>query len=115
MHKENPVLRLNIRNIPHLLDLVGASGPNPSYRGPKVVEATLWDGRKVSASYYKGPKETNPDARSRFDIFYDVEPLRPLVKHLLESGESFVTDTGSDDMVCTLEWSMTPATTTVEP
>ncbi len=89
-----------------LLDLVGASGPDPSDRGPKVVYATLWDGRVVSASYYKGDKWQKPDAETDDDIFYDVEPLVPFVERMLEAGEPFVTITGTSDTVCALEWSI---------
>jgi len=90
-----------------LLDIVGASNPDPKARGPVVVEVRLWDGRIVSASYYNGPKFQKPDAESIYDIFYDVDPLVPLVDRLLQTGETFVTITGDDDMVCCLEWKIT--------
>ncbi|PLX28815.1 hypothetical protein C0581_00790 [Candidatus Parcubacteria bacterium] len=96
----------DIANKAQLLDLVGASCPDPSFTGPKVVEATIWDGRKVSASYYRGKKWETPDAETSYDIFYDVKPLVPFVERMLDSGESFVTITGEDDMVCCLEWSI---------
>jgi len=90
----------------HLIGLVAASLTDPKDRGPKVVEATLWDGRIVSATYYRGPKFRSPDAESRHEIFYDMGPIIPLVDKLLEDGESFVTVTGSHDTVCSLEWSI---------
>lgn len=97
-----------VPTLQRLLDIVGASGPDPKDPGPVVVEARLEDGRIMQAAYYKGPKWENPDAESDYDFFIDVEPLRPLVVRLLETGESFVTLTGGDDMVCCLEWSMKP-------
>lgn len=98
-----------IESMGQLLDIVGASGPDGSLRGPKVVRITLWDGRAISASYYKGPKYQHPDAETEGDVFWDLSPLIPLVERLLATGESFVTVTGTDDMVCALEWSIETA------
>jgi hypothetical protein len=96
-----------VKNFGTLLDVVGASNPDPSLSGPKVVEARLWDGRIVSARYYKsGPKWNAPDAQTSYDVFYELHQIRPLVEHLLEAGESFVTVTGTSDLVCALEWSI---------
>jgi hypothetical protein len=95
------------RSKAQLLDIVGASNPNPSHPGPVVVAVRLWDGRLVRASYYgNGPKYMTPDAETRSGIFFDIAPLVPLVERLLESGESFVTVTGTHDDVYCLEWSM---------
>ncbi len=93
-------------SVAQLLDIVGASNPNPDDPGPVVVQVRLWDGRKVIASYYDGPKYHDPDAKVREDLFYELDILVPLVDRLLETGESFVTFTGSHDMVCCLEWSI---------
>ncbi len=96
-----------LRTMGQLLDMVGASGPDPHDRGPVVVTANLWDGRKIQAAYYKGPKWQKPDAETYEDIFIDVAPLQAPVQRLLDTGESFVTITGSDDQVCCLEWCLT--------
>lgn len=99
-----------IRTMNQLLDVVGASGPNPKDRGPVVVRATLWDGRTLEASYYTtrmGPKWQKPDAETNLDFFENVEPLRLPVQRMLDTGESFVTITGSHDEVCCLEWYLT--------
>lgn len=90
-----------------LLDMIGAGNPNPLAIGPKVVEGTLWDGRKVSAAYYKkGPKWLHPDASTLEEIFMSLKPLVPLVDRLLENGKSFVTMMGASDTVCCLEWTI---------
>lgn len=100
------MLSYTIGNVNHLLDLVGASNPNPSNPGPTVIEAKIWDGRIVRADYYHGSKYFKPDAEVRTDIFYDLTPLEPLVDCMLKKGCSFVTITGTHDMVCCLEWSI---------
>lgn len=100
------MFRKDISGIPMLIDLVGAGNPNPRDNGPTVVTGNLWDGRVVTATYYRGPKYQNPDAETREDVFWDDGVLRPLVEKMLEKGESFVTVTGTDDAVCCLEWAI---------
>ena len=95
-----------------LLDIVGASGPDSQDRGPVVVRTTIWDGRLVSAAYYKdGPKRNSPDVETRGDVFWDTTSLEPFVDRLLDTGESFVTMTGSHDDICVLEWSISSSIT----
>ena len=55
-----------------------------------------------------GRSSRPPDAENRDDVFIDESPLIPLIERLLEAGESFVTITGTHDMVCALEWRMLP-------
>jgi hypothetical protein len=93
----------DVRNALMLLDIIGASGPDPSDPGPVVVQIDL-GGKVIEASYYKGKKD--PDVVSRHDIFYDIKPLMPFLERMLFDEEDFVTETGSHDMVCTLEWTI---------
>jgi hypothetical protein len=86
-----------------LLDIIGASGPDPSDPGPVVVQIDFGD-QKIEASYYRGEKD--PDVVSRHDYFIDVKPLMPFLTRMLFDNEGFVTETGSHDMVCTLEWTI---------
>lgn len=84
---------------------VGGGNPDPKDKGPVVVEITM-DGNIIRGSYYKGPKFQTPDAETLNDEFDGIDELLPLVERLLASGESFVTVTGEDDMVCALEWTI---------
>lgn len=76
----------------------------PSLDGPILVRILLWDGRVVTASYYQG--ERSPDALSLEGGFRKSDELELLINRLLEEGTPFVTETGSDDQVCTLEWTI---------
>lgn len=90
-----------------LLELVCESCSDPALRGPVVARATLWNGRVVTATYCpNGPKRQHPDAQTRESAFSNPEPLRPLIDRLLLTNQSFVTVTGTDDMVCVLEWTI---------
>ena len=93
-------------NMAQLLDNIGAGVFDPSDPGPKVISVMLNDGRSVVAHYYRGPK--TPDVTSRRDYIDDDEAMRPHASALLETGTTFITETGSHDMVCTLEWSIEP-------
>jgi len=88
-----------------LVDIIGAGNPDPSASGPVVVQATLMeDKRVVKGCYYKGPK--TPDITSKFDVIMDDIALRKHVDALMKDGTSFITETGTSDMVCTLEWTI---------
>lgn len=105
--KEEKTVEIHeIENKVQLLDMVAAGVSDSKAKGPVVVRATLWDGRIVEGSYHKGDKFQKPDAETIYDFFCDDEPLKPLVDRLLTDGESFVTVTGEDDMVCCLEWTI---------
>ncbi|MBU0531414.1 MAG: hypothetical protein ABIG32_01485 [Candidatus Uhrbacteria bacterium] len=91
-------------NIKKLVDHVGAGVMDPGERGPIPLRVLIWDGRVVVASYYKGTK--TPDVTSRLDVIIDDVAMRPHVEALLRDDTSFITETGSHDMVCTLEWSI---------
>lgn len=95
----------NASSMNELLEIIGASGPDPSDRGPVVVRVMLEDGRIIEARYYRC-EESELDARTKYDVFFDVEPLIPFVEKLLSEGKSFVTETGTHDMVCTLKWTI---------
>lgn len=56
-----------IKNAVTLLDIIGASGPDPSDPGPVVVQIVLGDAI-IEASYYRGEKD--PDVVSRHDVFW---------------------------------------------
>lgn len=94
--------------VSELVNAVGIHNPNPHAHGPVVVEVNLWDGRVVRGSYYSGSKYLNPDAQTIRESFRaDDDPrLQELSERLLESGENFVTQTGSHDDLCTLEWTI---------
>jgi len=88
-------------SIGQIIDAIGASGPDPSAFGPEVVEIT-WENKTITGSYYKGKKY--PDVISKEDVIFDDAALRPYVELLLSERKSFVTETGTHDMVCTLIW-----------
>jgi hypothetical protein len=92
-------------NIEELLDAIGAGVSDPSYSGKDPVAITLWDGRRVVANFHQCD-ESELDARTICDVFLDITELRPLVDRLLSEGKSFITETGEDDMLCTLIWTI---------
>ncbi|MFA6197789.1 MAG: hypothetical protein WC734_01365 [Patescibacteria group bacterium] len=105
--KGDDLKEVSVARPEQLLDLVCESCPDPSLRGPVVAKATLWNGRVVTATYCpSGPKRQNPDAQTRESEFSDPEPLRRLIDRLLLTDQPFVTITGTDDMVCALEWTI---------
>ncbi len=83
-----------LSHVGKLMDLMVASVPlDPSHPGPVAIQAMLWDGRTVTASY------TN-DAKSDDELGY-------LVERLLSDGEPFVTTvTDTDELVCVLKWTI---------
>ncbi|MDD5489394.1 MAG: hypothetical protein PHP25_01790 [Candidatus Moranbacteria bacterium] len=102
------MLRTRVSSLIQLIDVIGAGNPNPSASGPVVVEIELQGeigmSRTVIGSYYEGEKK--PDVTARTDYIADDEALRPFIQKLITRGESFITETGSSDMVCTLEWTI---------
>lgn len=92
-----------VENLDQLLDAVAASGFDPNHQGNPVVEIELWDGRKVHGNYHRC-EESELDVTTRMDVFIDTTPLEPFVNRLLSDGIPFVTETGSHDAVCTLQW-----------
>ena len=92
-------------NVRVLLDMVAAGSLDPSDPGPVVLRINLWDGRVIEARYCRDERKFhNPDAETMEDVFIDEIPLVPLVQKLLEDRTPFVTLTGTDDMVCCIEW-----------
>ena len=94
---------IQINDLAHLVDAVGTGGPDdPKASGLNVINLQLWDGRTVLGSYYNGDKK--PDIISEFDIILDDYALELFIRRMLEEGLSFITETGEDDLVCTLKW-----------
>lgn len=93
-----------ISNKNMLIDAIGAGNSDPSARGPVVVSLNLWDGRRIEGAYYRGSEM--PDVTAREDVIWDTGALRPFVEKLLAEDASFITETGSHDMVCTLQWTI---------
>lgn len=102
--KEIGVEKCQVKNIGQLIDVIGA-GCDPFSNGPVVVEATLWDGRVVRASYYRGPYE-NANIETKLCVVVNDNMLRSFVEKLLSSGESFRVLTGESDDTCFLEWTI---------
>ncbi|HDL74912.1 MAG TPA: hypothetical protein ENH06_00810 [bacterium] len=102
----------DIKNKAQLLDLIGAGVTNPKESGPVVIKAKIWDGRIVRAIFktkiekIDGKKYMVGDVEIYDDIFFDLKPLVPFVDKMLSTGESFFTVTGTDDMVCSLQWTI---------
>lgn len=87
-------------------DLVKAisQGPSdPKEKGPVTVMILTSNGQIVAGSY----TTKTPTITSTIDVLDDLEKLRPLVDALVVTGTSFVSQTGLDDQVCTLEWTIT--------
>ena len=91
-----------VRSIAELVDAIGA-GCDPHDSGPVAVIIGMQDGRTITGSYHRLGGST-ADVFSEEDILLDDSVLRPFVERLLDKGVPFVTETGEDDMVCTLRW-----------
>ena len=88
-----------------LVDIVGAGVMNQHDAGPEVINASVIDdNRIVVATYYDGNEP--PDIVSEDDIITDNVALREFIDALLKNGTSFTTQTGVDDMLCTLQWTI---------
>ncbi len=104
--------KYNIVNKDQLLDLIAAGVINPKEKGPVVIEAKIWDGRTVIGTFKTKTEKTDGreymvgDVETREDIFLDESPLIPFVDNMLSTRASFFTVTGTDDMVCSLEWTI---------
>jgi hypothetical protein len=93
------------KNLQMLFDVIGAGCDPRNEEGPIVVEATLWDGRKVIGSYYRREDpDIHPVLQSTTEVIWNNEDLEPFIEQLLEEGTTFVTDTGEEDYACTLKW-----------
>lgn len=88
---------------------IGAGAPHLQERGPVVSVINIWTCQTVVGSWYpdEGPTCKQPDAITNLDHFRDHAKLLPFVERLLETGQSFVAQTGDDGQVCTLEWTIT--------
>ncbi len=93
----------NALNMSQLIDAIGAGSPDPSTRGPVVRQINTWDGRTVIGSYHRCEKK-ELDISVRECIIIDDKLLLPFIQRLLDNGTPFITETGSHDMVCTLQW-----------
>ena len=54
-----------IANLAQLIDLISASGPDARSSGPKVIEATIWDGRSRRATSAEARSGEIPTRRPR--------------------------------------------------
>lgn len=95
-----------IKNMAHLIELIGAGVMNPKDPGPTPIVAELWTGDFITATYYNLKPNEKPDIRSHLDIILDDPAIQRHAERLMKDGTPFVTDTGSSDMVCTLRWEM---------
>lgn len=99
-----PGRTLRAANLGDVVQAVGDGNQRPEYSGENVVEVTLWDGRKVVANYHEGQGKI--DAKSSYDFFLNDLPLESLVERLINEGTPFITQTGEDDLVCILQWTI---------
>ena len=96
------VTQRKIESFDQLVDAIGAGSLDPSEEGPVVVLLYLWDGQCVTGSYDHGTEKA--DITDKEIVITDTAALRVLVERLFNSRESFVTTTGSGDMICDLRW-----------
>ncbi|MEA1925790.1 MAG: hypothetical protein U9M90_00895 [Patescibacteria group bacterium] len=87
-------------NMTELLDVI-AAGTDPYVLGPEAVRIEYQD-YIIRGMHYFGNE--NPDTVCNLDYLVDMDQLRPLVEKLLRDKTSFITETGTHDMVCTLVW-----------
>ena len=96
-----------VRNEVELLYAIGACIPDSENQNFHAVTIVLWDYRVVVANYYEC-SELEVDVKTSDFIFTDCKPLIPFVDNLLKNENSFVTETGTHNMTCTLKWSIKP-------
>jgi hypothetical protein len=89
-----------VSNLNQLIDAIGAGSSDPQEPGPIVVGIELQNGDKITGSY----SQQTPDVIDQGAVIHDDEVLSPFVQRLLNDRQSFVTQTGDDDEVCTLIW-----------
>lgn len=99
-------LKYEMESFEQLLYLIANGNPDEYAPGPKLVEARIWDGRTVTASY---SDLQEADIETNLDFFADAEPLRPFVEKLLKEGKSFIMCTGESDMVGFFIWEIDEA------
>lgn len=85
-----------------LLDIVGAGNPDPTNNREVIAFVTLWDGRKITASYPLTKRI--PDVETNDPVIYENNVLRPFVDRLLNEEVPIVIKTGTDENECTLVW-----------
>jgi len=93
-----------VRTIPELIDAISAGSNDPTEKGPEVVLIMLESTGQIVAGTYS---QETPQAICLEDTLLDDDALRPLVYALVVQSTPFVTQTGSDDTVCTLKWTIT--------
>ena len=89
-----------------IIDAIGAGNHDRNLAGPTVVRINLMDGRVIRGNYHKCEEKDLDVVNHQSDVIWDDDALRPFVERLLSSGQSFVTETGSHDTVCTLQWTI---------
>lgn len=96
--------RRTVIDAAQLIDVVGAGNPDPHDSGPVVVEVTLWDGRIVQATYYKGKLQPHIDFPTT--VITDDSILTGPVNMLLNEGRGFIARGGKSDDTYELLWSI---------
>ena len=95
--------KIRARDLEKLLSIVMESSS---------VEIVLWDGRVVRGKTIRSTGR-RPDVEDSNDVLTDIEVLKPFVERMLNKRRSFTTETGVDDLVHRLEWTIEGATPAV--
>ena len=94
--------RLKAKNLAKLVRFISVRFIEPHERGNPVILITLWNGMIVCATYcIPQPDET---VLKTSNFFISESEVEPHVIRLIEKGESFATDMGSDNQVIRLRW-----------
>ena len=89
-----------------ITDAVSA-GVHPKAQGPVVIRIKLPGGKEIHGSYYHAASEQELDVvNHKSAILCDDQTVEFFVRCLRYHGRPFVTETGSDDQVCTLRWTI---------
>jgi len=91
--------------IAKIADAIGA-GCDSQDKEETPVTIKIPGDRTIRGSYYRCKESEIDIADHKSDVIWDTEELQKFVSRLMESGMPFVTETGNDDMVCTLRWTI---------
>lgn len=91
-----------VSNVSQLVDRIGAGIFNFKNHDNPAIKIFLWNNRVIIGSY----TDKSENIASRSDVITDNEKLTSLVNRLLNEGISFVTQTGSHDLLCVIEWTI---------
>ncbi|MFA7253092.1 MAG: hypothetical protein WC107_00890 [Patescibacteria group bacterium] len=96
------------RSIYGVLQAIAFFAVNTAEHGP-VLFQIKYDGCYIEATHYgdRGEKYQNPDAKTKeASLFAKMDILKPLVAALIEKDRPFVIQTGTDEDVCTILWTI---------